>query len=75
MKVVKSALIGAGVAAMVAILGTGAAMATPTFTINPNAITGSGYSPVNVSDLNFTSDSLVTQTSATTQEEAGWAIS
>ncbi|HEY2008348.1 MAG TPA: flocculation-associated PEP-CTERM protein PepA [Rhizomicrobium sp.] len=74
MKVLKSALIATSVGAVMAVLGMSSAMATPVFTINPNAVTGiSGYSQVQVSDLNFSSDSLVTQTGPTTQTEVGWA--
>jgi hypothetical protein len=74
MKVLKSALIATSVGAVMAVLGMSSAMATPVFTINPNAVTGiSGYSQVQASDFNFSSDSLVTQTGPTTQTEVGWA--
>jgi hypothetical protein len=49
------------------------AMATPIFTINPNALPGiSGYTPQVESDYNGSSDALIQQTGPTTQMEVGW---
>jgi len=61
--------------ALLAILGAVPAAAVPTFTINPNAIPGiSGYSPKIASDLTVVSNSIVKQTSASTQTETGYAL-
>jgi len=68
----KSALLATTAAGMM-LLGTGAAFATPTFQITPNALPGiSGYAPTYQSDINGTSAAVVTQTGANTQSEVGW---
>lgn len=74
MNVFKKALIGAGAAAIIAVIGSSAASAAPIFTVDPTSV---GYtSPTgtfNATDLNFTSVATVTQTGATTQTEVGYA--
>ena len=71
MRIKQASLIGACFAAVA--LASTAASATPVFTINPNALGVTGYSPAVESDINASTDSLVQQTGATTQTEYGWA--
>ncbi len=64
-------------AAAVAFAGliSASALAAPTFTIDPNAIPGTGgiySSAVAATDFQGTSDALITQTGASTQTEVGW---
>jgi hypothetical protein len=74
MQALKGILISTvGAAALLTVLGMGPAAATPIFTITPDGLTGiTGYSPQQVSDLNVTSDSTISQ-SGTTQTETGFA--
>src|SRR5215469_2058473 len=57
-----------------ALMASGAAFATPVFTVTPTAIPGdTATNPVQASDINVFSDSLINQTGAAQQTETGWA--
>lgn len=74
MQAVKRAVIAtASVGSILAVLSVSPAAATPVFTITPDAIGVSGYTPQQETDLNVTSDSVIVQTGASTQTETGWA--
>jgi hypothetical protein len=72
MNVLKKTLIGAGFGAIVAMMGSSAAMAAPIFTVNPNSIPGASGSVFNADAFTFTSSARIVQ-GATTQTEAGFA--
>ncbi|MBA2588391.1 MAG: flocculation-associated PEP-CTERM protein PepA [Alphaproteobacteria bacterium] len=74
MNLLKKTLLAAGASALLAVMGSGAAVASPIFTISPNVIPGiSGYAPFQATDFSYASNATVTQTGATTQTETGYA--
>jgi hypothetical protein len=72
MNLLKKALIGTSFGAMVAVIGSGAAVAAPIFTVDPTSINGTGAS-FDATDFNFTSVATVTQNADNTQTEVGYA--
>jgi hypothetical protein len=72
MNFLKKALIGTSFGAIVAVMGSGAAMATPAFVVDPTSINGTGQI-FTATDFTYSSVATVIQTAPGQQTETGFA--